>query len=178
MVELRSEADGSVDPAALATVLDDSVAALMVTLPEHPGAVGASASRRSSRQVHDAGAYLYGDGANLNAIVGRIRFGDLGFDVVHLNLHKSFSLRTVAAGPVLGRSARSDELAPFLPAPVVGRDEVEPGNVGAEFASCGPEASIGRLQQFHGSIGVLLRAYAYIRRSAARGCGPSRRTPC
>ena len=107
--------------------------------------------------MHGCGALLYGDGANLNAILGRVRFGDLGFDVVHLNLHKTFGAPHGGGGPGAGPVCCTRELAPFLPAPVVAEDE------GGDLAFAYPEQTIGRVQQFHGCVGVLLRAYAYIR---------------
>ncbi|MSQ36444.1 MAG: glycine dehydrogenase subunit 2 [Dehalococcoidia bacterium] len=155
VTQLPTGPDGSLDRAVLARELDDTVAALMVTVPNTLG-LWERGIEEVAAQAHEAGAYLYGDGANLNAILGRVRFGDLGFDVVHLNLHKSFSTPHGGGGPGAGPVCATHELAPYLPAPIV---------VAAKggFALERPERSIGRLQQFHGNAGVLLRAYAYLR---------------
>jgi glycine dehydrogenase subunit 2 len=99
---------------------------------------------------------MYGDGANFNAILGRVRFGDLGFDVVHLNLHKTFSTPPGGGGPGAGPICVADRLADFLPAPLVER------TAEGDLALQRPGRSIGRVQTFHGSVGVLLRAHAYI----------------
>jgi glycine dehydrogenase subunit 2 len=155
VTQIPTEADGSMSDAAIGRELDDTVAALMVTDPNTLGLWEHGIEDIAAR-AHAAGAYLYGDGANLNAVLGRVRFGDLGFDVVHLNLHKSFSTPHGGGGPGAGPVCCTTELAPYLPAPVV--EEREGG-----FDLARPPKSIGRLQQFHGNAGVLLRAYAYIR---------------
>ncbi len=155
VTQIPTEADGSMSDAAIDRELDDTVAAMMVTNPNTLGLWEHGIEDIAAR-AHAAGAYLYGDGANLNAILGRVRFGDLGFDVVHLNLHKSFSTPHGGGGPGAGPVCCTAELAPYLPAPVV--EEREGG-----FDLGRPPKSIGRLQQFHGNVGVLLRAYAYIR---------------
>ena len=162
VTQIPTAADGSMDRAALETEFDGSVAAIMVTLPNTLG-LWERGIEEVARLVHDAGAYLYGDGANLNAIVGRIRFGDLGFDVAHLNLHKSFSTPHGGGGPGAGPVCCSEELAPYLPAPTVD------GGADGAFRLATPERSIGRLQQFHGNVGVLIRAYAYLRALGLEG---------
>jgi len=154
--------DGSMDRARLVAALDGTVAALMVTVPNTLG-LWESGIEEVAEFAHRAGAFLYGDGANLNAILGRIRFGDLGFDVVHLNVHKTFSTPHGGGGPGAGPVCTTAELAPFLPAPVVR------GGEGGLFTLERPANSIGRVQQFHGSVGVLLRAYAYIRSLGIEG---------
>ena len=156
VTQIPTAPDGVMDHNVLRRELDSTVAALMVTLPNTLG-LWESGIVEAATMVHAAGAFMYGDGANLNAIVGQIRFGDLGFDVVHLNLHKTFSTPHGGGGPGAGPVCASGALAPFLPAPVVGR------TAEGELSLERPEQSIGRLQQFHGNIGVLLRAYAYIR---------------
>ena len=157
VTEVPSARDGSMDRAALEAELDGGgVAALMVTLPNTLG-LWERDIEDVARIVHAAGAFLYGDGANLNAILGRARFGDLGFDVVHLNLHKTFGTPHGGGGPGAGPVCCTDELAPFLPAPVVSED------ASGVLTLTRPAQSIGRLQQFHGNAGVLIRAYAYIR---------------
>jgi glycine dehydrogenase subunit 2 len=156
VTQIPSAPDGSMDRATVERELDGTVAAMMVTCPNTLG-LWERGIERVAALAHEAGAYLYGDGANLNAILGRARFGDLGFDVVHLNLHKSFSTPHGGGGPGAGPVCCSPELAPYLPAPVI---EEQPGGA---LRLATPERSIGRMQQFHGSVGVLLRAYAYIR---------------
>ncbi len=154
--------DGSMDADALALALDDTAAALMVTLPNTLG-LWERGIEEAVRRVHAAGALVYGDGANLNALAGRLRYGDLGFDVVHLNLHKTFSTPHGGGGPGAGPVCANATLAPYLPAPTVTQGE------DGMFRLSRPERSIGRVQQFHGSIGVLLRAYAYLRTLGAPG---------
>ena len=156
VTQIPTAADGSLDRATIERELDHTVAGVMVTAPNTLG-LWESGIEEVAHLIHEAGAYLYGDGANFNAIMGRVRFGDLGFDVVHLNLHKSFSTPHGGGGPGAGPVCCSEELAPYLPTPVV--EECEDGLV--RFAV--PERSIGRTQQFHGNAGVLIRAYAYMR---------------
>ena len=156
VTEVPSGPDGSIDRSALERELDGSVAALMVTLPNTLG-LWEPAIEEVAELVHTAGAFLYGDGANLNAVLGRVRFGDLGFDVVHLNLHKTFGTPHGGGGPGAGPICCTQELAPFLPTPVVAEEAT------GALTLTRPEQTIGRLQLFHGSIGVLIRAYAYVR---------------
>ncbi|MFQ5879876.1 MAG: aminomethyl-transferring glycine dehydrogenase subunit GcvPB [Dehalococcoidia bacterium] len=161
VVTVASDRDGNTDLQALAAALDEHVVALMLTLPNTLGLFDANITR-ITEMVHAKGGLLYGDGANLNAIVGRARFGDLGFDVVHLNLHKTFSTPHGGGGPGAGPVCAKAHLAPYLPTPVV-----EQADGGYRLAR--PHRSIGRVQAFHGSFGVLLRAYAYIRSLGAQG---------
>ncbi len=170
VTELQSGGDGRIDEPALRAILDETVAAVMVTLPSTLG-LWEPAIEAVARDIHAVGAYLYADGANLNAIVGRLRFGDVGFDVAHLNLHKTFSTPHGGGGPGAGPVLASAELARFLPTPVIERHESEGGGAvpGWRYALAAPPASIGRMQQFHGSVGVLLRAYAYLRTLGLEG---------
>jgi len=156
VVSVASCANGNMDLGALARALDDSVAALMLTLPNTLGLFDPQILE-IAEMVHRVGALLYGDGANLNALLGRAKPGDLGFDVVHLNLHKTFSTPHGGGGPGSGPIAVRDGLAPFLPAPVVRRRQ-EGG-----YVLVAPERSIGPVGLFHGNFGVMVRAYAYIR---------------
>ncbi|MCY3805212.1 MAG: aminomethyl-transferring glycine dehydrogenase subunit GcvPB [bacterium] len=156
VTQIPTGADGSLDRATIERELDDSVAAVMVTVPNTLG-LWEHGIEEVAGLIHDAGAYLYGDGANLNAIMGRVRYGDLGVDVVHLNLHKSFSTPHGGGGPGAGPVCCSPELAPYLPTPVVTED----GDGVVRLTE--PERSIGRMQQFGGNVGVLVRAYAYMR---------------
>jgi glycine dehydrogenase subunit 2 len=153
--------DGSVDHAALERALDETVAAVMVTCPNTLG-LWEQGIERAVERVHAAGGFVYGDGANLNAVLGRIRFGDLGFDIVHLNLHKTFSTPHGGGGPGAGPICCTPALARFLPAPLVEEHQ-------GLLRLVRPEDSIGQVQQFHGSVGVLLRALAYIRSNGPEG---------
>jgi glycine dehydrogenase subunit 2 len=110
--------------------------------------------------VHGVGATLYYDGANLNAIMGISRPGDMGFDIVHFNLHKSFTQPHGGGGPGAGPIAVSDRIAPYLPVPIVTRTETAEGQVFDLVADL--PKSIGRLRGFQGNYGVFVRAYAYI----------------
>ncbi len=162
VTHIETAADGAMDRAEIERELDETVAAVMVTVPNTLG-LWENGIEEVAELIHDAGAYLYGDGANFNAIMGRVRYGDLGFDVVHLNLHKSFSTPHGGGGPGAGPVCCTDELAPYLPTPVV--EEDQDGLV--RFVA--PERSIGHTQQFHGNIGVLIRAYAYLRALGLEG---------
>jgi glycine dehydrogenase subunit 2 len=148
--------------AALERALDeDGVAALMLTLPSTLGLFEPRITR-IAELLHAHGALLYGDGANMNAMLGRVKPGELGFDVLHLNLHKTFSTPHGGGGPGAGPIAVKSHLAPFLPTPHVVQDE-------RGFALGAPERSIGRLGAFHGNFGVLARAYTYILSLGADG---------
>ncbi len=156
VTQIPTGSDGSMDSAVLKEELDTSVAALMVTLPNTLG-LWESGIEEVADLVHSRGAFLFGDGANLNAVVGRVRFGDLGFDVMQLNLHKTFATPHGGGGPASGPVCASRALASFLPAPVAVHNDS--GDIVFER----PERSIGQLQQYHGCAPVLIRALAYIR---------------
>ena len=162
VTQIPTASDGSLDRSVIERELDETVAAVMVTAPNTLG-LWEQGIEKVAGMIHDVGAYLYGDGANFNAIMGRVRYGDLGFDVVHLNLHKSFSTPHGGGGPGAGPVCCGEELAPYLPTPVV--EEGEDGLV----RLLSPERSIGRLQQFHGNAAVLVRAYAYMRALGLQG---------
>lgn len=161
-VPLESNGRGTVDAATVEEKLDDSVAALMMTNPNTLG-LWETDILRIAGLVHDRGALLYYDGANLNAIVGRCRPGDMGFDIVHLNLHKTFSTPHGGGGPGAGPVGVSKDLVPFLPIPMIEKTEA-----GYRLDYHRP-LSIGRLHGFYGNVAVLLRAYAYIRQMGAAG---------
>jgi glycine dehydrogenase subunit 2 len=160
---IPSGRDGNLEMAALEKALDESdgVAALMLTLPSTLGLFEPRITR-IAELLHQHGALLYGDGANMNAMLGRVKPGDLGFDVFHLNLHKTFSTPHGGGGPGAGPIAVKAHLAPFLPTPHVRQDS-------DGFTLATPERSIGRLGLFHGNFGVLLRAYVYILSLGADG---------
>ena len=169
---LATDERGGVDLDDLRAKADDAdVACLMLTNPNTLGLFDANIAE-IAEIVHEAGATLYYDGANLNAIMGYSRPGDMGFDIVHLNLHKTFSTsRTAAAAPAPGRSRSPTSIAPFLPVPRVVRGEGDDGDGAASTSSTTSPASIGRLRGFQGNFGVLVRAYAYIAQ-------PRRATAC
>lgn len=150
--------DGDVDFEALTQALGPQTAGLMLTNPSTLGVFERRIAEITER-VHDAGGLVYYDGANLNAIVGKTRPGDMGFDVIHMNLHKTFSTPHGGGGPGAGAVGVNARLEPYLPVPLVGRDD---GGYRLLTEADRPE-SIGRLSAFMGNPGVLLRAYAYIR---------------
>ena len=163
---IPSDDEGNMDIGALEAALEengDGVAALMLTLPSTLG-LFEQRILRISELLHSHGALLYGDGANMNAMLGRVKPGDLGFDIFHLNLHKTFSTPHGGGGPGAGPIVVKDHLRPFLPTPHVRQNE---GNGGYVLAA--PEHSIGRLGLFSGNFGVLVRAYAYILSLGAEG---------
>lgn len=161
-VTIASGPDGCVDPRALAEVLDEGTAAVMLT---NPNTLGLFEPRilEITEAVHAVGAYAYCDGANLNAILGIARPGDLGFDALHINVHKTFSTPHGGGGPGAGPVCVSSELAAFLPGPVP--TALPDGTFAWEW----PERSIGRVRSFWGNFAVLVRAYAYIKALGADG---------
>ena len=155
-VEIPSDAEGNVDLESLRSACGDDVAGLMITNPNTAGLFEHNIEEVVAA-VHDCGGLVYGDGANFNAILGIVRPGDLGIDVMHFNLHKTFSTPHGGGGPGAGPVGANAKLAAFLPGPVVGRNANDDGY---QFVT--PEKSIGRLRSFNGNFGMLLRAYAYI----------------
>jgi glycine dehydrogenase subunit 2 len=156
VVTVPSGRDGLVDVDALEALVDEQTAGLMLTNPNTVGLFEVEIER-ISRALREAGALLYYDGANFNAIAGRVRPGDMGFDVVHLNVHKTFATPHGGGGPGAGPVLVSERLAPYLPAPVVRRQD------DGTFAwDHDRPRSIGRLHGFHGNVGVLVRAYSYL----------------
>ena len=156
LVKLATDAAGGVDMDDLRAKADADVACLMLTNPNTLGLFDQNIEE-IARIVHGVGATLYYDGANLNAVMGLSRPGDMGFDIVHFNLHKSFTQPHGGGGPGAGPIATSERIAPFLPRPlVVRRDD---GSFELEHER---PSSIGRLRGFHGNYGCFVRAYAYI----------------
>jgi len=160
--EVPTGPDGDVDMEALKGVLGPKTAGIMLTNPSTLG-VFERHIKEIADMVHDAGGLLYYDGANLNAILGKVRPGDMDFDVIHMNLHKTFSTPHGGGGPGSGAVGVNDRLLPFMPIPVVGRSEVG-GETAYDYLSEEDfPQSIGRLSGFMGNSGVLLRAYVYMR---------------
>ena len=169
VVELPSSDRGLIDLGTLNAALSEKTAGLMLTNPNTLGLFEEDILD-ITRMVHAAGGLVYYDGANLNAIMGRARPGDMGLDVVHMNLHKTFSTPHGGGGPGAGPVAVSERLEPFLPAPLVARRPQAAGAAGHDyFLDFDRPQSIGRVKGFYGNIGVLARAYAYILRMGAEG---------
>ncbi len=160
--KLSSSPEGMVDVALLASMLGPDVAGVMLTNPNTLGLFEKDVVK-ITQMVHDAGALVYCDGANMNAILGRARPGDLGFDVMHFNLHKTFSTPHGGGGPGAGPVAVKEILRPFLPTPVIKHTDS-----GYRFDNDRPQ-SIGRLHSFYGNFLVMVRAYAYIRTLGPEG---------
>ena len=153
--EVPSDDRGLVSVSAIEPHLNDSLAGIMLTNPNTLGLFERDIKEIADR-VHEAGGLLYYDGANLNAIMGKCRPGDMGFDVVHVNLHKTFSTPHGGGGPGSGPVLVNEKLVPFLPAPTVDTDGT------SYFFTAGGPSSIGRVSGFHGNVGVMIRAFAYI----------------
>ena len=172
VVTLPSDTDGNVDLEALRQLAGPELAGVMITLPSTLGLFDRNIGE-VCRIVHQAGGLVYGDGANMNALLGRVKLGALGFDVVHLNLHKTFSTPHGGGGPGAGPVCCGPELDPYLAAPVVNRAASPPADAGQDAAAFyfpdTPERSIGKISGFHGNFGVLARAYTYIRTLGAAG---------
>ena len=161
VVAIPSDAAGNMDLEALRREATPDLAAVMFTLPNTLGLFDTNVVEicRAARQ---AGGLVYGDGANMNALLGRVKLGDLGFDAVHLNLHKTFSTPHGGGGPGAGPICVGERLAPYLPEPVV-------ASANDGFTLERPAKSIGRIGGFHGSFGVLVRALAYMQSLGAEG---------
>jgi glycine dehydrogenase subunit 2 len=161
VVEVPSDERGNVNLEALKALCDDTVAGLMLTNPNTLGLFEENVVE-ICQTIHECGGLVYGDGANLNAIMGIVRPAELGIDVMHFNLHKTFSTPHGGGGPGSGPVGVAQKLLPFLPGPVV-------GYLNGKFHFLTPEKSIGRMKAFHGNFGVMIRAYTYIRMLGAEG---------
>jgi glycine dehydrogenase subunit 2 len=162
--EIPTDDDGDVDLEALGQAVGPNTAGIMLTNPSTLG-VFERRIKEIAAIVHEAGGLLYYDGANLNAILGKVRPGDMGFDVIHMNLHKTFSTPHGGGGPGAGPVGVSERLEPFLPLPMVGYD----GDEYHWITEQERPQSIGRLSAFMGNTGVLLRAYVYARMLGREG---------
>jgi len=161
VVELPSNENGRVEVDALEAAVTDDTALLMLTNPNTLGLFERSIEEIADI-VHDAGGLLYYDGANLNSLLGKARPGDMGFDIMHFNLHKTFATPHGGGGPGQGPIGVGADLAPFLPTPQV-------REVDGEYETYAPEHSIGRVHEFMGNWLVLVKAYAYILRHGDEG---------
>jgi glycine dehydrogenase subunit 2 len=190
VVELKSDARGNVSPEQLTPHLNERLAGIMLTNPNTLGLFEEHILEITQR-VHAAGGLVYGDGANFNALMGVVRPADLGIDVMHFNLHKTFSTPHGGGGPGAGPVGANKTLAPYLPGPIATaqeqvvdlvtnefREDMDPRRIRDDderyttalwFDLGLPEHSIGRVKAFHGQFGVLVRAYTYIRTLGAQG---------
>ena len=162
IVVIKSSKDGLVDIDELKRAVDTDCAAVMLTNPNTIGLFEKDILF-ISKVIHDAGALLYMDGANLNALLDITRPGDMGFDIVHFNLHKTFSTPHGGGGPGSGPIGVVEKLSPFIPVPIIekGGDKY--------YLDYNRPHSIGSIHGFYGNFGVLVRAYTYIRRLGAKG---------
>lgn len=172
VIELPSDNKGNVDLNALKTVCDeraDEIAGMMITVPSTLG-LFEEPILEVIEMVHNAGGLMYMDGANMNALMGVIKPGELGFDVMHYNLHKTFSTPHGGGGPGSGPVGVGEKLKPYLPGPIAEIiEESDDEEVAPLYGLVMPEKSIGRLKAFQGNFGMHIRAYAYIRAYGAKG---------
>lgn len=156
VIEVKSKPNGSVDVEDLKPLLDDTVAGIMMTNPNTLGMFETEIVE-IAKLVHEAGGLLYYDGANLNPMLGKVRPGDMGFDIMHINLHKTFSTPHGGGGPGSGPVGVAAHLINHLPAPRVVKKED-----GTFAVETGGDESLGSVSSFLGNFGVMMRAYAYI----------------
>lgn len=162
IVEVKSNPDGGVDLDSLRTLMSDEIAGLMLTNPNTLGLFDPNITEIADI-VHQAGGLLYYDGANLNAVMGIARPGDMGFDVVHVNLHKTFSTPHGGGGPGSGPVGVKETLIPFLPVPIIEKRRE------TYYLDWDKPQTIGKIKGFYGNFGVLVRAYTYILSMGADG---------
>jgi glycine dehydrogenase subunit 2 len=167
-VEVKSDERGNVDLEDLRAHCDERVAGMMLTNPNTLGLFDEGVLEIADL-VHQCGGLLYGDGANLNAIMGIVKPAELGFDVMHFNLHKTFSTPHGGGGPGAGPVGVAAFLADYLPGPLAVREATDASEDAGMYGLRWPQASIGRMRAFHGNFAVLVRAYTYIRSLGAEG---------
>ncbi len=155
VVEVKSKPNGSIDVEDLKPLLDDTIAGIMITNPNTLG-MFETEILEIARLVHEAGGLLYYDGANLNPLLGKVRPGDMGFDIMHINLHKTFSTPHGGGGPGSGPVGVASHLVKYLPNPHVKKDAE--GKFHVEYG----DDSLGNISTFLGNFGVMMKAYAYI----------------
>ena len=165
VVTVPSDDKGNMDISALKAVANDSLAGLMITLPSTLGLFDSGITEICDI-VHDAGGLVYGDGANMNALLGRVKLNELGFDIVHVNLHKTTSTPHGGGGPGAGPICVGEKLASLMPSPVVEQYNSDGRN---HYTLATPANTIGVLSAGHGNFGVLVRSYAYLRALGADG---------
>lgn len=168
VVPLPSDSRGNVDLDKLREVCDDTVAGLMLTNPNTLGLFDENVIEVIDI-VHEAGGLVYGDGANLNALLGIVRPGDLGIDIMHFNLHKTFSTPHGGGGPGSGPVGVAAHLVDFLPTPLVGIVEKATADQPPLYGFIKPPQTIGRVKSFYGQFGMFVRAYTYIRMHGPEG---------
>ncbi len=161
VVEIKSDSRGNVDLSALREQCDDTLAGLMLTNPNTLGLFDENLEE-VIRLVHEAGGLVYGDGANMNALLGIVRPGDIGIDVLHYNLHKTFSTPHGGGGSGSGPVGVRSQLVDFLPAPVVAITDEGDEETPPIYGFYTPPKSIGRVKSFHGHFGMMVRAYTYM----------------
>ena len=166
VVSLPTNDNGDTDIEALKVAVGPDLAGFMLTQPSTLGIFDTNLLE-VVQIVREAGGVVYGDGANLNALLGKVKLGELGFDVVHSNLHKTFTQPHGGGGPGAGAVMVSERLLPFLPTPTVKKETAGDGT--EKFSLFTPPESVGRLSPFHGNFGALVRAYAYIRTLGNQG---------
>lgn len=160
-VTIPSNAEGGIDMDALKAACDDTVAGIMITNPSTIGLFERNIEK-IAKIIHDAGGLVYGDGANMNALTGILRPVEVGIDVMHFNLHKTFSTPHGGGGPGVGMVGAAPVLAEFLPGPIAVEKK-------GKFLMEMPSKSIGRIKAFNGNFGVMVRAYTYIRMLGQEG---------
>jgi glycine dehydrogenase subunit 2 len=161
VVQVPSDSRGNVDLVALRAQCDESVVGLMLTNPNTLGLFDEHLEE-VIQIVHDCGGLVYGDGANLNALLGVLRPADVGFDLMHFNLHKTFSTPHGGGGPGSGPVGVTQRLAEFLPSPLIGIIKKGDTDEPPLFGFVTPKKTIGRVKAFHGHFGMLVRTYTYI----------------
>jgi len=161
VISIPSDKNGNMDMNVLRSECSDEVAGIMLTLPNTLGLFDSNIVG-ICESIHEVGGLVYGDGANMNALLGQVHMSTIGFDVLHLNLHKTFSTPHGGGGPGAGPVLCNDKLSSFLPTPIVKR-------IGDYYSLDSPSSTIGKLGGFHGNFGVLVRAYAYIRSMGKEG---------
>jgi len=168
VVEIKSDARGNVDLQALKAECDDTLAGLMLTNPNTLGLFDEHLEE-VIEIVHKAGGLVYGDGANMNALLGILKPGEVGIDVLHYNLHKTFSTPHGGGGPGSGPVGVREHLVDFLPAPIVGIIEEGTDEIPPLYGFITPAKTIGRVKAFHGHFGIMVRAYTYMLMHGADG---------
>ena len=168
VITLPSDSNGNTDLDALKATVGENIAGFMLTQPSTLGLFDTNI-KEVIEIVRKAGGILYGDGANLNALLGKVKPGELGFDIVHSNLHKTFTQPHGGGGPGAGAVMVSERMLPYLPSPIVAHKIQDDGN--SSYSLSTPSKTIGKMGAFQGNFGALVRAYTYIRTLGKDGIG-------